>query len=176
MIIGKLKEALICLRAGRVTKRYPFEPSPPPEGFRGQPELDITRCTGCGACSMACPTRCIELSDEGEQRVMLYCLDRCSYCGQCELVCPEQAITMSAEYELATDTVADVRIRARFDLVRCQDCGEVVGTVREIAKLAAQLPAETGLAPEQLWWLRMCTACRRRQSLATAKRLHSPEQ
>lgn len=174
MIVSKLKEALICLRAGRVTLKYPFEPSVPPEGFRGQPQLDISKCTGCGACSMACPTRCIEVTDEPEQRTMVYCLDRCSYCGQCADVCPEDAISMSAEFELATDDVNDIRIVAHLDLTRCESCDRVVGTTREIDRLAAELAAKTELPAERMSWLRLCTECKRRSSLATAQALQSP--
>lgn len=35
MILSKLKEAIICLGAGRVTLPYPFAPRPPRAGFRG---------------------------------------------------------------------------------------------------------------------------------------------
>jgi len=176
MIIGKLKEAIICLRAGRVTLRYPFEPSIVPEGFHGQPQLDIDKCTGCGACSMACPARCIEITDEADQRTMLYCLDRCSYCARCEEVCPEEAIVLSSEFELATDSVDDLRITARFDLVRCEECGEVVGTRREIEKLAAEMPEKIGLSVQQMSWLQLCAECKRKRSLQTARDLQAPEQ
>ncbi len=176
MIIGKLKEAIICLTAGRVTLRYPFEPSVVPDGFRGQPQLDIDKCTGCGACSMACPTRCIEITDEADRRIMLYCLDRCSYCARCEEVCPEQAITLSDQFELATDSIDDLRITAEFDLVRCQECGEVVGTQREIAKLAAEMPDKLGIPAAQLSWLHLCSECKRKRSLETARELQTPEQ
>ncbi len=173
MIVSKLKEAIICFRAGRVTLKYPFEPSVPPEGFRGQPQLDITKCTGCGACSMACPTRCIEVTDEADQRTMLYCLDRCSYCGQCADVCPEDAITMSPEFELATNDINDIRIVAHLALVRCGTCGKVVGATREIEKLAEKLAPKIELSAEKMSWLRTCAQCKRELSLETAQALRS---
>ncbi|MBM3474841.1 MAG: 4Fe-4S dicluster domain-containing protein [Armatimonadetes bacterium] len=175
MITSKLKEALICFRAGRVTLRYPFEPSVPPEGFRGQPQLDITKCLGCGACSMACPTRCIEVTNEAEQRRMEYCFDRCSYCGECAEACPEGGITMSSEFELATDSVTDLRTVAYLDLVRCESCGEVVGTAREIDKLAQELATKMNVAADSMPWLRWCARCKRESSLATAQVLQPAE-
>ena len=40
MFKAKLKEAVICLGAGRVTLRYPFEPAQVPPKFRGKIEFD----------------------------------------------------------------------------------------------------------------------------------------
>lgn len=176
MFLSKLKEALICWRAKRVTRRYPFEPSPVPEGFRGQPTIDIEKCIGCTACSMACPTRCIEIEDGAEERTTVYHLERCSYCGRCEEACPEGAITLSDEFELATDTIEDVRITTHHELVRCVECGEVVGTRRQIEKLKAELPDEVELSEEQLTWLSMCSECKRRYSLQTASRLRTADE
>jgi hydrogenase-4 component H len=172
MFLSKIKEAFICWRAKRVTGRYPFEPSPPPEGFRGQPEMDIERCIGCGACSMACPTRCIEITDKEDERVTVYCLDRCSYCGRCEEVCPTDAITMSDRFELATDSVDDIRITTHHELVRCEDCGEVVGTLREIEMLKAEMAEKTDMPVEEMTWLAMCSECKRKRSLQTARQMH----
>lgn len=175
MILSKLKEAIICWRAGRVTRNYPFAPSPPAEGFRGQPELDIDKCTGCGSCAMACPTRCIEIHDEGDERRTVYCLDRCSYCGRCEEVCPEDAIELSEQFELATDDIDDIRITTHHELVRCAECDRVVGTRREIENLASDLAEETQLRPEQLTWLTLCIECKRRHSLETAQALQGED-
>lgn len=175
MLLSKIKEAFICWRARRVTGKYPFEPSPPPEGFRGQPEIDIEKCIGCTACSMACPTRCIEITDTEDERVTVYCLDRCSYCGRCESVCPTDAITLSDEYELATDDVDDIRITTHHSLVRCEECGRVVGTRREIEKLKSQIAENTDIAPDQITWLNTCSECKRIHSLQTARRMHGSD-
>jgi len=40
MFKAKLKEAVICLGAGRVTLPYPFEPTHAPPKFRGKIEFD----------------------------------------------------------------------------------------------------------------------------------------
>jgi hydrogenase-4 component H len=175
VFLSKIKEAFICWRANRVTRRYPFEPSPPPEGFRGQPEVDIEKCIGCTACSMACPTRCIELTDTEDERVTVYCLDRCSYCGRCEEVCPTGAVTLSAEFELATDSIDDIRITTHHELVRCEECDEVVGTVREIEMLKAHMAEKVDMDAEQLKWLYVCPECKRKGSLQIAREIHGAD-
>lgn len=176
MLLSKIKEAFICWQAKRVTRKYPFEPSPAPEGFRGQPEIDIEKCIGCTACSMACPTRCIEITDAEDERVTVYFLDRCSYCGRCEEVCPTDAITLSDEYELATDDVDDIRITTHHALVRCEECGQVVGTRREIEKLKSDIADRTDIPPDQITWLDICSECKRKQSLQIAQAMHPLDQ
>ena len=45
MLLSKLKEALICLKAGRVTLTYPFKPAPQvAPNFRGKLTIDIEKC------------------------------------------------------------------------------------------------------------------------------------
>ncbi|HUS81379.1 MAG TPA: 4Fe-4S binding protein [Armatimonadota bacterium] len=125
MIFSKIKEALLCLRAGRVTLDYPRRPSTPPEGFRGQPEVDVSHCIGCAACAAVCPARLIRVVDTDDQhRRIIRLFERCIRCGRCAEVCPEKAITMSRRFETATDA-------GRTDLVNvcevymatCRRCG-----------------------------------------------------
>lgn len=52
-------------------------------------ELEKERCTGCGACSNACPNSCISMTADSEG--FLYPeVDsfRCSHCGVCTALCP----------------------------------------------------------------------------------------
>jgi NAD-dependent dihydropyrimidine dehydrogenase PreA subunit len=55
------------------------------------PELDATRCTGCGDCVAVCPTDCLALAGP------LPWLPRpadCVRCGLCVLVCPADALRL----------------------------------------------------------------------------------
>ncbi|HUT75697.1 MAG TPA: 4Fe-4S dicluster domain-containing protein [Armatimonadota bacterium] len=124
MFTSKLKEALICLRAGKVTLPYPLVPMESPEGFRGRVVIDVNRCIGCGGCAEVCPTRLIRVSDPSpEKRVLELELERCVHCGRCEEVCPEQAITLTREFETATNDSHQLRIRAEIFMGPCQRCG-----------------------------------------------------
>ena len=98
-ILSKLKEALICLKAGRVTLPYPAEARPVPPNFRGRPIFDATKCIGCAGCANNCPAREILVIDLCQEiRILKYLGRRCTYCGRCADVCPEKAITMSHEF------------------------------------------------------------------------------
>lgn len=128
MFISKLKEALICLRAGRVTLGYPFEPAPPRGDFRGLPKIDIKRCIGCGACSSVCPPALIDVADHDDHTIITRYFERCIYCGRCEEVCPERAIEMSDNFETATDDVNDLRVIHHIYMASCSRCGRCYST------------------------------------------------
>lgn len=125
MIRSKLKEAVICFSAGRVTLPYPFQPHPPEPGFRGLPVVEVDKCIGCGACANACPARLIRIIDvDQERRRIIRLLERCVYCGRCAEVCPEKAITMSDRSELASDLARqDLVLECEVYMATCQRCG-----------------------------------------------------
>ena len=57
--------------------------------MRELPVVSAAKCTACGDCVAACPTRCLERGPAGPW------LPRprdCVACGACEFVCPADAI------------------------------------------------------------------------------------
>ena len=56
-LLSKLRETLVCLKAGRVTLPYPAQARPVPEKFRGRPIFDAAKCIGCAGCANNCPAR-----------------------------------------------------------------------------------------------------------------------
>lgn len=124
-LLAKVKEALLCLRAGRVTLDYPLGPAPAlPERFRGRPIFDLDKCIGCAGCANNCPAREILVLDLCQEvRVVKYLGRRCAYCGRCADVCPEKAITMAREFETATNRIRDIEQRLEVFMGTCQRCG-----------------------------------------------------
>jgi NADH-quinone oxidoreductase subunit I len=63
-----------------------------------EPETGELRCTGCKACAVACPGRCIEVTAEN-RKVATYRIDleKCLFCGHCVEACPFEAIGMLQE-------------------------------------------------------------------------------
>lgn len=75
----------------------------------GLPEIDVEKCTACGACVKACPKNIIELRKKGPKNRKVYvscvnkdkggvarkaCKAACIGCGKCAKVCPFDAITI----------------------------------------------------------------------------------
>ena len=58
--------------------------------------VDVTRCTGCGACVEVCPVEAVALVD-GKARVDE---ELCTGCGACVDACPEEAIQSVVQSEL----------------------------------------------------------------------------
>lgn len=123
-LLSKLKETLVCLKAGRVTLPYPARSRPVPPNFRGRPVFDAARCIGCAGCANNCPAHEILVFDVCQEvRILQYLGRRCTYCGRCADVCPEKAITMSREFETATDRIGDLQQRLELFMSTCQRCG-----------------------------------------------------
>jgi len=125
VIASKLKEAILSLRPGRVTLKYPFAPHDPEGDFRGYPELDTDKCIGCGGCAAVCPARLIMIQDiDQNTRRIVWLLERCTFCGRCAEVCPEDAITMTKRFELSTDSGReDMEVECEVFMATCQRCG-----------------------------------------------------
>ena len=83
----KVIEALKASVNPPFTVNYPFEPSPPPETFRGKPEFDDEQCVGCGICIERCPSEAIEVEDLGKERKLTVRYDVCIYCANCNYKC-----------------------------------------------------------------------------------------
>ncbi len=75
----------------------------------GLPVVDEEKCTGCGACSKACPKHIIELRPKGPRGMRVFvsclnkdkgpvakkaCLNACIGCGICAKTCTHEAIVM----------------------------------------------------------------------------------
>ena len=101
-------------RTGIVTTRYPDEPEPAPDTYRGQVMLTPGRCGGTGDCARACPSRAIHVTHHAGGWVWELDDARCVFCGLCEEACPNDAIQLSNEYELATRDTRDLVTRVTF--------------------------------------------------------------
>ncbi len=124
MLLSKLREAWICLKAGRVTLPYPYRPHDPAPGFRGKIRVDADLCFGCGGCANVCPAGVIAVNDRDQHtRILEFFWRRCTYCGRCEEVCPEGAIALSQQFETATNAPGDMYMRLEVFMGTCQRCG-----------------------------------------------------
>ncbi len=124
-VLSKLKETLICLKAGRVTLPYPAQAAARARRSSAAGRSSTRpKCIGCAGCANNCPAREILVFDLCQEiRILQYLGRRCTYCGRCADVCPEKAITMSHEFETATDSIGDLQQRLELFMSTCQRCG-----------------------------------------------------
>lgn len=88
-----------------ITRRYPFERTPPSEHLRGRLNWNPAQCTGCALCTKDCPADAIKLItvDKAKKRFVIeYSVDRCTFCGQCVESCRFNCLTLASDqWELA---------------------------------------------------------------------------
>jgi uncharacterized protein len=54
-----------------------------------KPQIDKSKCAGCGACIQVCPHGAIKI---GEDEKAFINHKKCQKCGKCKAVCPFNAI------------------------------------------------------------------------------------
>ena len=61
-----------------------------------KPEIDASKCIGCGTCVEHCPEAVMELIKNGDDKKKIVDIDfeYCKGCGVCATVCPVKAILM----------------------------------------------------------------------------------
>jgi ech hydrogenase subunit F len=78
------------------TRRYPAEKRVPPAGTRGHIDVEIEKCTFCGACQKRCPANALDVKrDPKSWTLNPYA---CIICGYCVEVCPKKCIIMHDQY------------------------------------------------------------------------------
>ena len=150
--LRELKEAVRAVIFGPYTTRFPFEPHVPPDGFRGKPEFQDDDCIGCAACAEVCPALAIRVVDDTDAnpptRRLEQRLDKCIFCGQCELNCTTaEGIKHTKTFDLATLDRKTCLQKIEHELLLCEVCGAVIGTIRHLRWIAEKLGAKAYANP-----------------------------
>lgn len=105
------------------TVAIPYKPgcNKAPEGFTGAPEVNSSKCTGCGQCVLSCPTDALRIKDDqvSDKRLLSLSYGDCIYCGLCEPACPYEAVTFQGKYELASKNKQELTLEFPFQLSKC---------------------------------------------------------
>lgn len=147
-----------------------------PLGFRGLPEVDREKCTGCGACVMGCPASAIELERDG-MKVKIICIhEKCISCGSCEELCPEDAVKLAEERHPSSKRKEEMKRETEEPLVACPVCGGPSLPEKQAKVALERAVGENPLLGEFLGELektiRACQQCRRSgERISTAKAL-----
>ncbi len=94
-------------------------------GKKGEIEVDMEKCTLCGACAGLCPAFVlVEKKSKADDLVpfsdLLVDLNRCDYCGICVPFCPEDAIRVKGEFFGEAPELAGT---IKVDDNKCTRCG-----------------------------------------------------
>ena len=98
----------------------PFRP-----GRKGEIEVDMEKCTLCGACAELCPAFVlIEKKSKADDLVpfenLLVDRNKCDYCGICVPFCPEDAIKVKGEFFGEAQKLSGT---IKVDYNKCTRCG-----------------------------------------------------
>ena len=87
------------------TQLYPVERRATPKRLRAELSWAKQLCSGCGVCSMDCPSNALDvivIDKKANQIVLRYHLDRCTFCAQCVSSCMKGSLLFSEdEWELS---------------------------------------------------------------------------
>ena len=147
-------EAYVGGSEGKISRRELFKLVSP----FGKVTLDGSKCTGCGLCTLDCPTRALTVSSSGEADVyqLLFKYGLCVACGQCVEVCPEQCLHLERTLELDRLN-SPATVLFEDEIVRCSECGSPIASRAMINNIKAKVPA-TGQFPSSQFEL--CPACK----------------
>jgi len=89
--------------------------------FISQKDLDEGLCTNCQMCYRICPTGALSSDNRGS--VINFNPLSCVQCHSCHDVCEPDALTLRDTFSLASFFEPKVESLVRFDIKRCDECG-----------------------------------------------------
>ncbi len=122
------------------------------------PVLDNEKCTGCGLCTIDCPTKALSLSLNGERDTyqILFRQEICDACGACEKSCPEGCLRMIDQEPQQKKIVKDAQVIFDDKISKCTGCGIPLYPQAMVKRLESKL----FLAKEHAWRFHLCPSCR----------------
>ena len=124
----------------------------------GIPVIEAERCTGCGLCSLDCPTKALGVSQESgkETYQLLFRQEACDACHVCEEVCPEHCLRWLEKEPRKDGAGEEVKVIFEVELSRCVQCGTPLFPRSMVKKLETKI----GMNKEATWPFNLCPSCR----------------
>lgn len=121
----------------------------------GIPFIDKERCTGCGLCTIDCPTKALTVSPNSENDTyqLLFREDACDVCGVCEKSCPEHCLHL--EPLDSNRRGKEAAVIFEDEISHCQECGIPLFPQSMVNNLESRIFG-TG---EPAWSFDLCPSC-----------------
>jgi len=124
----------------------------------GIPIIDKEKCTGCGLCTINCPTKALTISQNSERDVyqLLFRQKACNACGVCEKSCPENCLQF-VKKELEQDkTGKEAKVIFEDKISSCMECGIPLFPQSMVKKIKSKI----FMTREPTWPFNLCPSCR----------------
>jgi len=112
-----------------------------------------SKCTGCAACVMSCPTGTLEAADKGTDRIFFYSHYQCICCASCVGSCPEDAAELRHELSLRKIFPRPAKLEIRsVRLEACEKCSALFVPEPQLREVLATITDD---------YPRLCPQCRK---------------
>ncbi len=127
----------------------------------GKVKLDGSRCMGCWLCARDCPAEALVVSSNEETGCcqLLFRQQRCDACGTCVAVCPEKCLRLE-QFDETQQIEALPSLLFEDEVVRCRECGCIIGAGAMISALKTKIASNDALAS----LFELCPSCKTRVS------------
>ena len=123
-----------------------------------RPLIDKGKCTGCGLCTIDCPTKALTInqSDEKDTCQLLFRQGACDACGVCEKSCPENCLQLVEKEPEEDEAGEEVKVIFEDDVSRCMECGIPLFPRSMVKKMETKI----SMNRETTWPFELCPSCR----------------
>lgn len=124
----------------------------------GMVTLEKARCTGCGLCTLDCPTGALAFlpGEETDVYQLRFKHKLCIACGQCVKICPEKCLHLERSLEM--DVIKrPATVLFEDAIARCAGCGSPLASKAMIKNIKAKVLATGQAVPPTL---DLCPDCK----------------
>jgi ferredoxin len=124
----------------------------------GRPLIDKEKCTGCGLCTIDCPTKALMINQSSEKDTyqLLFRQEACNACGVCEKSCPENCLQLVEKEPEQSKTGKEAIVIFEDNLSRCIVCSIPLFPRSMVKKLETKILTNR----ETTWPFNLCPSCR----------------
>jgi ferredoxin len=124
----------------------------------GIPVIDKEKCTGCGLCTIDCPTKALTIfqKSEGDSYQLLFREEACNACGVCEKSCPENCLQLVEKGPKQDSMGKEPKVIFEDKISKCMECGIPLFPQAMVKKLESKIFT----TEEPSWPFNLCPSCR----------------